>query len=373
MKIQLSGKDFEKISIRDLVKNYKDDGESGVVGYGGHLDIRPAYQREFVYQQKQRDEVIQTVRKNFPLNTMYWVKTVEGNYELMDGQQRTISICQYLNGDFSIEWDGQPRGFNNLTNEEKEQILNYELSIYVCEGTDKERLDWFKIINIAGMELTEQELRNAIYTGPWLIDSKRWFSKTGAPAVAISDKLVSGAANRQQILEKALKWISNGKIEQYMADHQHDQNADELWQYFQAMIDWVNRIFPKQDSGRVKLMKGLDWGSFYNEHKDDKINAQSFEKQIAELIEDDEVENKKGIYEYLLTGNERTLSLRAFDEKIVVKKYESQKGVCPVCKKHYEIGEMEADHILPWSKGGKTEYKNCQMLCMLDNRTKSGK
>src|SRR3989344_3736986 len=207
MNIQLSSKDFEKICIRDLVEGYKDDGENGVVGYHGQLNIRPAYQREFIYQPKQRDEVIQTVRKNFPLNTMYWVKTEDGNYELMDGQQRTVSVCQYVNGDFSVEWDGQPRGFVNLTREEKKQILDYELSIYICEGTDKERLDWFKIINIAGVKLTDQELRNAIYTGPWLTDAKRWFSKTGAPAGAIGDKLVSGAANRQEILEKSLKWI----------------------------------------------------------------------------------------------------------------------------------------------------------------------
>lgn len=371
MNIALSGKDFDIIRIRDLVNDYKDGGESGVVGYGGQLNIRPAYQREFIYQPKQRDEVIQTVRKVFPLNTMYWVKTKDGNYELMDGQQRTISICQYVNGDFSIEWDGQPRGFNNLTREEQEQILNYELSIYVCEGTDKERLDWFKIINIAGEKLTDQELRNAIYTGPWLTDAKRWFSKTGAPAAAIGDKLVSGKRNRQEILEKALKWISNGQIEQYMAEHQHDTNANELWQYFQAMIGWVNRIFPNQDSSRIKLMKGLEWGKLYNEHKDDNLNAQDLEKRIVDLIDDDEVESKKGIYEYLLTGDERTLNLRAFDEKTKIKKYEEQKGICTICRKHFEFNEMEADHINPWSEGGKTAYENCQMLCKDDNRRKS--
>ena len=378
MKIQLTGKDFDKICIRDLVDSYRDDGENGVKGYHGSLNIRPAYQREFIYQPKQRDEVIQTVRKNFPLNTMYWVKTVEGNYELMDGQQRTVSICQYVSGDFSISWDGQPRGFNNLTSEEKEQILDYELSIYICEGSDKERLDWFKIINIAGMKLTDQELRNAIYTGTWLTEAKRWFSKTGAPASAISDKLVSGAANRQETLEKALKWISDDHIEQYMADHQHDVNADELWKYFQAMVDWVNLVFPNQDSARVKLMKGLEWGLFYNKHKDQELNAQDLEKRIVKLIDDDEVENKRGIYEYLLTADERTLSLRAFDEKIKIKKYEEQKGICvaknAICgNKHFEFSEMEADHIKPWSRGGKTIYENCQMLCLEDNRIKSGK
>jgi hypothetical protein len=378
MKIQLSGKDFPVITIRDLVADYKDesDHEGPVVGYGGKLDIRPAYQREFIYGEKERNEVIRTVRRNFPLNTMYWVVSDDGGYELMDGQQRTISICQYANGEFSIDWDGQPRGYNNLTREEQEQILDYELSIYICEGTDKERLDWFKIINIAGMKLTEQELRNAIYTGPWLTDAKRWFSKTGGPAAAVGDKLVSGTANRQEILEKALKWISNSQIDQYMADHQHDSNADELWQYFQSMIDWVNRVFPNQDSSRVRLMKGLDWGVLYNNHKDDDLNAQDLEKRIVELIDDDEVEGKRGIYEYLLTGDERTLSLRAFDEKTKIKKYQEQEGICmaknAVCGNvHFQFAEMEADHIKPWSEGGKTVYDNCQMICKDDNRRKS--
>lgn len=378
MNIQLSGKDFEKITIRDLTSEYVDDGEKGVVGYNGKLNIRPAYQREFIYKPEQRDKVIQTVRKNFPLNTMYWAKTEAGDYELMDGQQRTVSICQYVNEDYSIDWDGQPRGFNNLTREEKEQILNYELSIYVCDGTDKEKLDWFNIINLASVPLTKQEIRNAMYTGTWLTDAKRWFSKTGCPAYAIGNKLVSGKVDRQEILEKALKWISNDNIEQYMADHQHDADADELWQYFQAVIDWVNRVFTNQDSGRVKMMKGLEWGKLYNEHKEDKLNAQDLEKRIVQLIEDDEVENKRGIYEYLLSGDERTLNLREFDENTKIKKYEEQKGICvaknAICgNAHFEYEEMDADHITPWSKQGKTVYENCQMLCKKDNQIKSGK
>jgi 5-methylcytosine-specific restriction endonuclease McrA len=306
---------------------------------------------------------------------MYWVKTEDGHYELMDGQQRTVSICQYIASEFSILWDGQPRGFSNLTHEEQEKILDYELSIYVCEGPKKERLDWFKIINIAGQKLTDQELRNAMYTGPWLTDAKRWFSKTGGPAAAIGDRLVSGAANRQEILEKALKWISNAQIEQYMADHQHDANANKLWQYYQAVVDWVNRVFPNQDSSRVKIMRGLEWGKFYNEHKDDNLNAQDLETRTTKLIEDDEVENKRGVYEYLLSGDERTLNLRTFEEKIKIKKYEEQKGICvaknAVCgNAHFELNEMEADHITPWSQGGKTIYENCQMLCRDDNRRK---
>jgi hypothetical protein len=364
---------MRNIKVRDVVDGYHDGGESGVVGYSGRLNIRPAFQREFIYGEKPRNEVINTLRQNFPLNTMYWAVAGDG-FELMDGQQRTVSICQYVSGDFSVVIDGSPRFFNNLTAEKQKQILDYELSVYVCEGTEGEKLDWFKIINIAGAKLTDQELRNAIYSGPWLADAKRWFSKTGAPAVQDGrDKLVIGSPIRQEVLEKALDWCSGGRIESYMSVHQHDKDAQELWQYWQAVFDWVKRVFPNQSSARAKLMKGLPWGEFYNKHKDDKLNAAELEKRIIALIDDDEVDGKKGIYEYLLTGNEKSLSLRAFDEKVKQKTYAKQKGICPVCKKQFEIDGMEADHIIPWHQGGKTEPGNCQMLCKMDNRTKSGK
>ena len=362
MKIQL-----KSIPVRELTKGYTDKADQGVTGYGGRLNIRPAFQREFVYKDKQRDEVIHTVRKDFPLNTLYWAVVGDG-FELMDGQQRTVSICQYVQGDYSVVMEGSPMYFHNLTSEKQAQILDYTLSVYVCEGTEGEKLDWFKIINIAGEKLTNQELRNAIYTGPWLADAKRWFSRAGGPAYGLGEKYVTGTPIRQDYLEKALDWISSGKVEDYMSQHQHDGDADELWQYFQAVIDWVKRIFPTERA----MMKGLDWGEFYNAHKDAKLNANTLEQRIVELIADDEVNSKKGIYEYLLTGNEKTLSLRAFDQKTKTKTYEKQQGICPVCHKHYDIGAMEADHIIPWSKGGKTVPENCQMLCQLDNRTKSG-
>ena len=363
---------LQNIKISELVEDFTDKGEEGVRGYKDRLNIRPAYQREFIYKDKQRNAVIETVRKDFPLNTMYWA--VAGDeFELMDGQQRTISICQYVQGDFQVEINGSPKFFHNLTKEIRDQILDYKLSVYVCEGTDGEKLDWFKIINIAGEKLSDQELRNAIYTGPWLADAKRWFSKTGAPAVGDGrDKLVNGSPIRQEILETALDWLSGGKIESYMSKHQHDKDAQELWQYWQSVFGWVKVVFPNQDSARARLMKGLPWGEFYNTHKDSKLNAAVLEKRIAELIDDDEVDSKKGIYEYLLTKNEKTLSLRAFDDKMKQKVYAKQKGICPICKKHYEIDGMEADHIIPWSKKGKTTLENCQMLCKLDNRTKSG-
>ncbi len=364
----------DKIKIAELVAGYEDKGDDGVRGYGGRLNIRPAYQREFVYNEKQRNAVIQTVRKGFPLNTMYWVVAEDG-FELMDGQQRTISICQYVQGDFSVEIDGRPFFFDNLTAERKQQILDYPLSIYICEGTDQERLDWFRIINIAGLKLTEQELRNAIYTGPWLADAKRWFSRRNCPAYQFGDKYVKGAYDRQEILEVALEWISSDQVDDYMSEHQQDEDAQALWVHFQAVIGWVKRVFPNDTSSRTKLMNGLDWGRFYREHGDRKdLNPATLEKRITELVQDEEVENKRGIYEYLLSGNEKTLNLRAFSEKIKVAAYEKQKGICPVCKKHFELRQLEADHVVPWHKGGTTtDPKNCQMLCMPDNRTKSGK
>lgn len=364
---------LNKIKISDVVADFSDDGESGVIGYKGRLNIRPAFQREFVYNEKERNAVIDTVRKGFPLNTMYWA-VADDEFELMDGQQRTISICQYVSGEYSVMVDKSPKSFHNLATDQQQQILDYELSIYICDGTQSEKLDWFRIINIAGVELKPQELRNAIYTGPWLADAKRWFSRKNPPAIQEGrDRLVNGSPNRQEILETALDWLSDGKIEHYMDAHQRDEDADELWQYWQAVFAWVKRVFPNQDSARARLMRGLPWGRFYNAHKDDKLNATELEKRIVELIDDDEVENKKGIYAYLLTDNDKTLNLRTFDEKTKQAVFARQKGICPVCTKHFDLDKMEADHVIPWHKGGKTIAENCQMLCMPDNRTKSGR
>ncbi|NBH99586.1 DUF262 domain-containing protein [Hominisplanchenecus murintestinalis] len=362
MKIEL-----HKIPVRDVAKGYVDNAENGVIGYNGKLNIRPAFQREFIYKEKQRNEVVRTIRKNFPLNVMYWVLCDNGNYELLDGQQRTISICQYVNGDFSIDH----LTFYNLTQAEREQILDYPLMIYICEGTDKEKLDWFKIINIAGEQLTAQELRNAIYTGEWLTEAKKYFSKTQCPAYQIAGDYLSGSAIRQNYLETALKWIAahDGiEIEDYMSKHQHNTNCNELWLYFQSVINWLKATFPNY---RKKLMQGLDWGIFYNKFSSGNFDPKQLEQRIIELIDDEDVSNQKGIYEYLLDGNEKHLSIRAFTSKMARTAYERQKGICPKCKKHFDISEMQADHITPWNKGGKTVSDNCQMLCADCNRRKS--
>lgn len=363
---------LHEIPIREIVKDYIDNNENGVIGYDGRLNIRPPFQREFVYNDKQRDEVIKTIMNNFPLNVMYWIKNIYGTYELLDGQQRTVSICQYVTGIFSIN----SLFFHNLTESEQNQLLDYKLMIYCCDGTDKEKLDWFKIINIAGEKLTSQELRNAIYTGQWLTEAKKWFSKTGCAAYGIANRYVKGTAIRQDYLETSIKWISSRdglrEIEDYMAIHQHDPNANELWLYFQNVVNWIKVIFPNWR----KDMRGLEWGILYNKYKANRYDSDALERKIRELIEDDEVENKKGVYEFLLSGetNQTVLNLRAFKENITIKVYERQKGICPKCNsEQYEFEEMEADHIVPWNKGGETVEENCQMLCMHHNRTKSGK
>jgi hypothetical protein len=360
MKIEL-----KEITVRELAEGYEDNDEEGVVGYGGKLDIRPPYQREFIYKDRQRDAVIHTLTRDFPLNVMYWAVRDDGNFEIIDGQQRTISVCQYVNGDFAF----MMRYFHNLQTDEQEQILNYKLTIYLCSGTDSEKLDWFRTINIAGEEHTDQELRNAVYAGSWVSDAKRYFSKSGCPAYGIGSDYLKGSPIRQDYLETAIKWISSDNIEVHMANHQHEQNANALWIYFQSVITWVSTTFTK----KRKFMKGVDWGSLYNKYKDETYDTDKIEKETARLILDDDVKKKSGIYPYILTHNENYLSIRAFSDAMKQKVYEKQKGKCVVCGKYFEISDMEADHITPWHEGGKTIEENCQMLCKDDNRRKSGK
>lgn len=298
MKIQL-----HEILVRDLVKNYKNGGENGgVFGYDGKLNIRPKYQREFVYKDDKRDEVIRTVRNNFPLNTIYWSVNADGTFEVLDGQQRIISICDYVMNEFSIKMhksDEYNKNFSNLTDEEKEQILNYRLMVYFCEGTEREKLDWFQVINIAGEVLTPQELRNAIYTGTWLADAKKYFSKSDCMAKKIAENYIKGSPIRQEYLEKILEWKSGSveKITEYMAEHQNDNDATELKNYFEEIfgnefddkIGWVGKIFIKYR----KEMKGLEWGEFYNKYKNKELNPDEIEEQISEMMKNEEIQNKK--------------------------------------------------------------------------------
>lgn len=360
-----------EITIRELIDNFKDDGENGVWGFGGKLNIRPPYQREFVYKEDQKKKVIESIMAGFPLNVMYWSINEDETYEIIDGQQRTMSICEYCttNNSFGFKIDGIERGFTNLSDERKDKILDYKLMIYFCKGTSDDKLNWFQIINTAGEQLTPQELKNAIFSGSWVTDAKRYFSKRDCMAARIAKDYVMGRFDRQEYLETAIKWISNGKIEQYMKDHQHDPNANELRLYFQKIINWIEATFPK----KRKEMKGVDWGMLYNKYKNGQYDTAKLENEISELMQDEDVTNKKGIYYYVLTREEKYLNLRAFPDSIKRAVYERQQGVCIKCGKHYDISEMEGDHITPWSEGGKTSADNCQMLCRDCNRRKSNK
>jgi len=357
--------ELREITIRQLTDGYIDNDDKGVTGYNGSLDIRPPYQREFIYKDKQRDSVIDTVIKKFPLNVMYWAVRKDGNYEVIDGQQRTISIAQYVEGDFAFK----NRYFHNLQQDEQDQILDYKLTVYLCSGTDSEKLEWFKTINIAGEKLTEQELRNAVYSGTWVSDAKRYFSKNGCAAFGLGGDYLSGTPIRQDYLETTIKWISDNDIENYMGKHQHAPNANTLWLYYQNIISWIKVIFPTYR----KEMKGVEWGFLYNEFKNEGYDSQKLEVEITKLMKDDDVTKKKGIYSYVLTGKEKHLNIRAFTASQKRESYEKQNGICIECKQYFDISDMEADHITPWHEGGKTNAENCQMLCKEDNRRKSGK
>ncbi|MBQ7389384.1 MAG: DUF262 domain-containing protein [Paludibacteraceae bacterium] len=358
------------IRIGDLYAGFSNSDEEGVFGYGGKLNIRPKYQREFVYNDKQKVAVIDSIRKGFPLNVMYWVENEDGTYELLDGQQRTMSICEFLSSNFIVDWNGTLKSGGNLTPDERAQFLDYKLMVYICSnGTDSEKLDWFRTINIAGERLTDQEIRNAVYCGEWVTAAKRKFSKTGCVAYKIGSDYMSGSPIRQDYLETAIAWMNDGRIEEYMAEHQHDSNADDLWLYFQNVMNWVKAKFPK----KRKEMKQVAWGVLYNKHKDDKLDAAELENKIAALMKDSDVQKKSGIYAYVLDGDEHHLGIRAFDDNTRREVYERQNGICKICGKHFEIEQMEADHITPWHAGGRTIADNCQMLCRECNRRKSGK
>ena len=364
------------VKIRDLAKNYNDDGDGGVYALDNNLVCRPKYQREFCYTDDKRNAVIDSIMKGLPLGVFYWsiCKDHEHEYEVLDGQQRIISICQYVAGEYSIDH----RFYFNLSSEEQAKVDEYEIIVFICDGSEADRLAWFKRINIAGMVLTNQELLNATYTGPWLSDAKNYFSKRNCVAGQMADGYISGNPIRQDYLEKVLSWVADRdgleSGQDYMAAHQHDDDANELWLYFQSVINWAKALFPTKRKG---ITDKQDWGLLYNKYKDEKYNSNSLEADMQKYIEDDDVTKDSGIVPYLLSGKdsaaERFLSIRAFTPAMKRKAYERQNGICPICHQHFEPNEMEGDHKTPWSQGGHTTVDNLQMLCINCNRNKSDK
>ena len=366
------------VTVREIVDGYVDNEEQGVRGYGGRLDIRPPYQREFIYNDKEQQAVIHTVMHGYPLNVMYWVKRSEDAecpYEVMDGQQRTLSLCEYVAGKFSVNF----KNFFNLTPDVQKQILDYRLTVYVCEGPASEKLEWFKTINIAGKPLNDQEIHNAIYAGPFVSDAKRHFSKNNCGAYRLGKDLVNGTPIRQDFLKKALEWVAQHETRQgkpqtpvgYMAAHQHDPNANNLWTYFQSVLNWAITNFNPRKFRTI--MKGLDWARLYDEFSSQTLDIAALEEEISRLMRDSEVQKKVGIIPYVLTRDEHSLDLRTFPDDIKLAVWERQKHVCPLCQKEFDFTLMEGDHITPWRDGGRTTEDNCQMLCRECNRRKGAK
>lgn len=367
-----------EVTVREITQGYTNNDEQGVRGFGGQLDIRPPYQREFIYNEKEQEAVITTVLNGYPLNVMYWVKRsddAECPYEVMDGQQRTLSLCEYVAGKFSHDF----KNFFNQPMDVQNKILDYKLTVYVCEGEASEKLEWFKTINIAGKALNEQEINNAIYAGPFVSDAKRHFSKSNCGAYRLGKDLVNGTPIRQDFFKKALEWIAehetrNGHRQTavgYMAQHQHDPNANNLWSYFQNVLNWAMTNFSLKKF--KKIMKGLNWAELYDKYRNETLNTEELERRISALIRDGEIQKQTGIIPYVLTGDERHLDLRSFPEDIKLAVWERQSHICPICGKEFDFEFMEGDHITPWREGGRTIVENCQMLCRECNRRKGAK
>lgn len=367
-----------EVTVGDIARGYINSEEQGVRGYGGQLDIRPPYQREFIYNENEQQAVISTVLKGYPLNVMYWVRRSEDAecpYEVMDGQQRTLSLCEYVDGKFAYDF----KNFFNQPADIQKLILDYPLTIYLCECEPSEKLEWFKTINIAGKPLNEQEINNAVYAGPFVTDAKRHFSKSNCGAYRLGKDLVNGTPIRQEFLKKALEWMAEHETREgkpqsvvgYMAEHQHDPNANNLWAYFQNVLNWTITNFDLKKF--KKIMKGLNWALYYDKYHSTTLDTADLASRISKLILDSDVQKQMGIIPYVLTGDERHLDLRGFPEDIKLAVWEKQHHICPSCQKEFDYEFMEGDHITPWREGGRTVIENCQMLCRECNRRKGGR
>lgn len=379
------------ITIEDVCQGfvYNEYEGKGLFGLSGKLVIQPEYQRNYIYADGKKDvAVIESILRGYPLGLIYFVKVAEDKYEVLDGQQRITSFGRFYTNKFAIkDNNGIEQYFRGLDDEIKTKFLKTKLTIYICEGEEKEIKEWFKTINIAGVPLNEQELLNAIYSGPFVTKAKEEFSNSQNSNMQKWTSFINGSPLRQDILKEALKWVSKDNIDAYMSIHRYDQNINELKLYFNSVIDWITSVFIDVENE----MRGLDWGKFYELYHKNSYNPTEVKSLVDKLFSDIFVKNRRSVYEYILGGcvDTKILDIRVFDDVTKQTKYRIQtkeaneKGIsnCPLCAighdsnktRVYKQSEMDADHVTAWSKGGSTDISNCEMLCKTHNRAKGNR
>ena len=361
----------------------------GLFGLSGKLTIQPEYQRNYIYADGKRDvAVIESILKGYPLGLIYFNKTGADSYEVLDGQQRITSIGRYVTNKFAVrDENDMEQYFSGIANDKQKKILETELLIYECDGTESEIKEWFKTINIAGVPLNEQELLNAVYSGPFVTLGKAEFSNSQNSHIQKWGAYISGSANRQDFLAEALAWVSKGGVGEYMSRHRNDTNITELKNYFISVIDWVSSVFTDVE----KEMCGVEWGRLYEKYHKKSYSPAKVSEQLHKLYGDPYVKNRKGVFEFILGGSADTklLDVRVFDDATKKSVYAVQtdeakeKGIsnCSHCAighdankaKIWDLKDMDADHVAAWSRGGATTTKNCEMLCKTHNRAKGNR
>ena len=380
------------ITVSDICNGfvYNQLEGKGLYGLSGRLTIQPEYQRNYIYADgggKKEQDVIHSLLKGYPLGLIYFNKVSDDKFEVLDGQQRITSIGRFVTNKFAIMDNGNPKNFDSLPADQQSKIRDSKLLIYECEGTESEIKEWFKTINIAGVPLNHQELLNAVYSGPFVTLGKAEFSNSQNSNIQKWSAYISGSANRQDFFERALEWVSKGDIGDYMSRHRYDKNITELKAYFNCVIDWISTVFIDVESE----MRGLEWGRLYEEYHQTPYDPTRVSQAVKKLYGDSYIKNRKGIFEYILGGSSDTklLDVRVFDDATKKSVYAAQtakaeaKGVsnCSLCaighdanrNKIWKLGEMDADHVTAWSKGGATNGRNCQMLCKTHNRAKGNR
>lgn len=369
---------------------YDQNEDKGLFGLDGKLVIQPEYQRNYIYGDGKKDvAVVESLLKEYPIGLIYFVLNKDGKYEVLDGQQRITSFARYVNQSwpFAVRVDGKPQYFDSLDADLKARIVNTPLTIYVCEGEPSEIQAWFETINIAGVPLVEQELRNAAYHGPFVSKARSVFSNTSNANMKRWQTYVKGDPKRQAILEEALRWVSGGEIDDYMAKHRFDDDISGLVNHFDTVIDWIDSVFDYTGPE----MRGQDWGRLYATFHGNAYSTTHVAARVEALLDDPYVSDKRGVIEYVLGDESDTklLNVRVFDDAVKRSAYKRQTDAakaagesnCPYCaighdanaKRIYKLAEMDADHVTAWSKGGATDEANCQMLCKTHNKAKGNR